>query len=49
MMLTHSPYQATPDSKTWDPKQVGENKGKRPEHFAKPAAKKGGKKKKSDE
>lgn len=34
MILTHSPYQATPDSKTWDPKLVGENKGKRPEHFA---------------
>jgi arylsulfatase A len=34
MILTHSPYQATPDSKTWDPKLIGENKGKRPEHFA---------------
>ncbi|MEQ1859181.1 MAG: sulfatase-like hydrolase/transferase [Chthoniobacteraceae bacterium] len=34
MILTHSPYQATPDSPTWDPKLTGENKGKRPEHFA---------------
>jgi arylsulfatase A len=33
MMLTHSPYQATPDSKTWDPKAQGENANKRPEHF----------------
>jgi arylsulfatase A len=34
MILTHSPYQPTPDSKTWDPKAVGENVHKRPEHFA---------------
>lgn len=34
MMLTHGPYQPTPDSKTWDPKAVGEDVNKRPEHFA---------------
>ncbi len=34
MMLTHSPYQPTPDSRTWDPKAAGENVNKRPEHFA---------------
>ncbi len=33
MMLTHSPYQATPDSKTWNPKSIGENVNQRPEHF----------------
>ena len=33
MMLTHSPYQATPDSKTWDPQAVGEQVNQRPEHF----------------
>lgn len=33
MILTHSPYQATPDSKTWDPKAHGENVNKRAEHF----------------
>jgi arylsulfatase A len=33
MMLTHGPYQATPDSPTWDPKQKGENAGQSPKHF----------------
>jgi arylsulfatase A len=33
MMLTHSPYQPTPDSKTWDPKAKGETVNQRPEHF----------------
>jgi len=33
MMLTHSPYQATPDSKTWDPKAIGERVNQRPAHF----------------
>lgn len=33
MMLTHSPYQPTPDSQTWDPKAKGENVNQRPEHF----------------
>lgn len=33
MMLTHAPYQPTPDSKTWDPKAIGENVNQRPEHF----------------
>jgi arylsulfatase A len=33
MILTHSPYQATPDSKTWDPKAEGESANIRPEHF----------------
>jgi arylsulfatase A len=34
MMLTHAPYQPTPDSKTWDPKAQGEEVNRRPEHFA---------------
>lgn len=33
MILTHAPYQATPDSRTWDPKAQGEEVNKRPEHF----------------
>ncbi|MBM3882986.1 MAG: arylsulfatase [Verrucomicrobia bacterium] len=33
MMLTHSPYQPTPDSPTWDPKAQGEDVLRRPEHF----------------
>ncbi len=33
MMLTHAPYQPTPDSKTWDPKAQGEQVNHRPEHF----------------
>jgi arylsulfatase A len=33
MMLTHSPYQATPDSATWDPKQQGEKAGQSEKHF----------------
>jgi arylsulfatase A len=33
MMLTHGPYQPTPDSKTWDPKAMGENVNQRAEHF----------------
>lgn len=33
MMLTHAPYQATPDSKTWDPKAHGEKVNLAPEHF----------------
>lgn len=34
MMLTHGPYMATPDSKDWDPKQMGESADKDPQHFA---------------
>ena len=33
MMLTHSPYQPTPDSKTWDPRTKGENGNQAKEHF----------------
>lgn len=33
MMLTHSPYQPTPDSPAWDPKAVGENVNKAGKHF----------------
>jgi arylsulfatase A len=33
MMLTHGPYQATPDSPTWDPKQQGEKAGQAEKHF----------------
>jgi arylsulfatase A len=33
MMLTHSPYQPTPDSKDWDPKAMGEQVHQKPEHF----------------
>jgi arylsulfatase A len=34
MMLTHGPFQPTPDSRNWDPKAQGENVNNRPEHFA---------------
>ncbi|MBI2948823.1 MAG: sulfatase-like hydrolase/transferase [Verrucomicrobia bacterium] len=33
MMLTHAPYQATPDSKRWDAQAVGEAVNIAPEHF----------------
>jgi len=33
MMLTHGPYQPTPDSKDWDPKAIGEGVNHSPEHF----------------
>jgi arylsulfatase A len=33
MILTHSPYQPTPDSGTWDAKAIGEKVNQRPEHF----------------
>jgi len=33
MILTHTPYQPTPDSKTWDPKARGETVNQAPEHF----------------
>ena len=33
MMLTHSPYQPTPDSKTWDPKTIGEQAKQDAKHF----------------
>jgi len=33
MMLTHSPYQPTPDSKTWDPKAIGEQVNQDDKHF----------------
>ncbi len=34
LMLTHDPYQPTPDSAGWDPKARGEAVNRRPEHFA---------------
>ena len=34
MMLTHDPYQATPDSADWDPKLTGEKAGRSEKHFA---------------
>ncbi len=34
MMLTHSPFQPTPDSANWDPKGKGENVNKKEKHFA---------------
>ena len=34
MMLTHDPYQPTPDSKDWDPKAQGEKVNHLPEHFS---------------
>jgi arylsulfatase A len=34
MMLTHAPYQPTPDSRDWDPKAQGEQVNAQPEHFA---------------
>lgn len=33
MILTHDPYQPTPDSKDWDPKARGEQVNRRPAHF----------------
>lgn len=33
MMLTHDPYQPTPDSPNWDPKAQGEKVNRKPEHF----------------
>jgi arylsulfatase A len=34
MMLTHDPYQPTPDSPDWDPKAVGEQANRNAKHFA---------------
>jgi arylsulfatase A len=34
MMLTHAPYQPTPDSADWDPKAMGEDANKSPKYFA---------------
>lgn len=34
MMLTHAPFQPTPDSPDWDPKAVGEQVNHKPKHFA---------------
>jgi len=34
MILTHDPFQPTPDSANWDPKAVGENVNKNVKHFA---------------
>ncbi|MFZ4766676.1 MAG: sulfatase-like hydrolase/transferase, partial [Roseimicrobium sp.] len=34
MILTHAPYQATPDSADWDPKLTGEKAGRAEKHFA---------------
>jgi arylsulfatase A len=34
MILTHSPYQPTPDSANWDPALSGENKQQNEKHFA---------------
>lgn len=33
MMLTHGPYQPTPDSESWDPKALGENTNVAKAHF----------------
>ena len=33
MMLTHDPYQPTPDSKDWDPKAQGEQINRKPEQY----------------
>lgn len=33
MILTHGPYQPTPDSPTWDPKAIGENVNRADQHF----------------
>ncbi|MCA9170502.1 MAG: sulfatase-like hydrolase/transferase, partial [Planctomycetales bacterium] len=33
MLLTHTPYQPTPDSPDWDPKAIGEEVNKAPRHF----------------
>jgi len=38
MMLTHAPYQPTPDSADWDPKAQGEDVKKAPKHFGKMVA-----------
>ncbi|MEP0842556.1 MAG: sulfatase-like hydrolase/transferase [Phycisphaerae bacterium] len=34
MILTHAPYQPTPDSEDWDPQARGETVNRKPEHFA---------------
>ncbi len=34
MILTHAPYQPTPDSADWAPRAVGERVNKSPKHFA---------------
>ena len=34
MILTHNPFQPTPDSPDWDPKTDGENKQQDPKYFA---------------
>jgi len=34
MILTHSPFQPTPDSPNWDPKAMGEKVNQNPKHFA---------------
>jgi arylsulfatase A len=34
MILTHNPFQPTPDSPDWDPTTKGENKQQSPKHFA---------------
>jgi arylsulfatase A len=34
MILTHNPFQPTPDSPEWDPKTDGENKQQSPKYFA---------------
>lgn len=34
MMLTHNPFQPTPDSPDWDPKAIGEKVNDVPKHFA---------------
>lgn len=33
MMLTHGPFQPTPDSRDWDPKAIGEKVNNDPSHF----------------
>lgn len=33
MMLTHAPYQPTPDSRTWDPRAIGESVNVADAHF----------------
>jgi len=33
MILTHAPYQPTPDSDTWDPKAIGERVNRDEKHF----------------
>jgi arylsulfatase A len=38
MILTHDPFQPTPESANWDPKAQGEKVNRRPEHFADMAA-----------